>query len=532
MKNIATIVFILLNFSLFDQIEAQHVFDIFRNQAKKHVSNLEGIAVDQTLDTLASKTNLMYYFGSNESQLLQINHDQQFNKFGVVRFGHVMSASDGTLIHDIFRTNHSRLQHQLEEGRVSNNLSVTYFTDGRKLNGGLLSDSLFQFTSLDQEFLPVNLSDNSSNYKRFNVRDTLLVRVHDRWFLSGLLDYSHVDRNYQGNGILDSTFYDTVYLSDGPFVDYFRNRNLKYGVGTRFVDSSMTLDVTAFVNNDYFYNLIRRNWYGAGASVRLGVMLGKTQLKTLAEYHFSGYRKSGCSASISLNAPVDSLNRLKVEFSSTLLPVEYNLLAYSGNHFVWNMENMTFPWTNTLNVAYNDSVRKLDVVIGGMYAQNYFFFDTSMVASQVESAHFASLSLRKRFSLRNLYFPIRLTTNFGQSEQIRLPTINATAGVFVGMRLFKANLKVDFGAQCNWFSKYFANQFEPSTGNVYLQNNSEIGAFPFVDLMLRSTVKNASFYVMMTHVNENLTGRNYYIRPNYLELASRFIFGINWQFLN
>jgi hypothetical protein len=522
----------VLSFSLIAQTETQELLDAFRLQSKKYVKDLNEFRTDQALDTFASKTNLMYLFGAGESQILQVHHHQMFRNLGRVKLVNTMSSGAGSLSHDNFRTSKSSLLHELDKGRVKNDLEISYFTDGRKLNGGLLNDSSFLFSDLGQEFLPVSLVDNSSNAKRLLLNEALSFRLTERMGLITSIDYSHTDRNYSGNGIADSAFYDTIYFTEGQSVDYFRNRNVKIGLGAEYIDSTFRMSVEMFSDNDYFYNRSKREWQGIGAGLSMLVKAGKTLYRMDGEYYFSGYRKQGFAVELTANTSVDSLNTLMFRAESRLLPPAYNELAYAGNHYVWNSVLSKYPWRNELNIEYADTAREFRASLEGMYTKDYYYFDTSMIGTQTKSAHFTNVSLFKTFSIWNIKIPLKVSANLIQSKEIRLPLINATAGLFVGMTVFKANLKLDLGAQCNWFSKYYANRFEPSTGMVYLQDDVEIGNFPFIDVVLRSTVKNASFYFMLIHVNENITGRNYYVRPNYLELGSRFIFGINWQFLN
>ena len=532
MKTLISIGLIVLNFSLIAQTDTQELLNAFRLQSKKYVKDLREFRTDQELDTFASKTNLLYLFGTDESQILQVNHHQQFRNLGRVKLAHTMSSGDGSLSHDNFRTSKSSILHELDKGKIKNDLKISYFTDGRKLNGGLLNDSSFLYSDLSQEFLPIGLADNSSNAKRLLLTDTFRFRLSDRLGVITSMDYSHTDRNYSGNGIADSAFYDTVYFTEGQSVDYFRNRHVKIGIGAEYIDSTFRMNAEVFSDNDYFYNRLKREWQGIGAGFSMMYRTGRTLYRMDGEYYFSGYRKEGFAVELTANASIDSLNTLMIRAGSCLLPPVYNELSYAGNHYVWNSVLSNYPWRNEFNIEYADTAHEFRASLEGMYTKDYYYFDTNMIASQTTKAHFTNVSLFKTFSIWNIKIPLKVSTNLIQSKEVRLPLVNATAGLFVGMRVFKANLRLDLGAQCNWFSKYYANRFEPSTGIVYLQDDVEIGNFPFIDLVLRSTVKNASFYFMLIHVNENLTGRNYYVRPNYLELGSRFIFGINWQFLN
>ena len=188
----------MLNFSLIAQTDTQELLNAFRLQSKKYVKDLREFRTDQELDTFASKTNLLYLFGTDESQILQVNHHQLFRNLGRVKLAHTMSSGDGSLSHDNFRTSKSSILHELDKGKIKNDLKISYFTDGRKLNGGLLNDSSFLYSDLSQEFLPIGLADNSSNGKRLLLNDAFSFRLSERVGLITSIDYSHTDRNYSG----------------------------------------------------------------------------------------------------------------------------------------------------------------------------------------------------------------------------------------------------------------------------------------------------------------------------------------------
>ena len=123
------------------------------------------------------------------------------------------------------------------------------------------------------------------------------------------------------------------------------------------------------------------------------------------------------------------------------------------------------------------------------------------------------------------------TTNF-TTKNIRIPNNILGAEITQGFDLFKGNLKVELGGKVNWYSSYFANAYEPSTGVGYNQNHTEIGNYPMVDLYVNNRIKKASIFIMVTHLNQNWTGRKYFSAPGYPLYGRRIWFGVNWQFVN
>ena len=83
-----------------------------------------------------------------------------------------------------------------------------------------------------------------------------------------------------------------------------------------------------------------------------------------------------------------------------------------------------------------------------------------------------------------------------------------------------------------YFTKYYADAYMPATRTFYLQNEVQIGNFPFIDLALALKVKKAHIYV--AYSNMFLLTRNYnsFIAPHYPMRDSRIFIGINWRLFN
>ncbi|MDC3336668.1 putative porin [Flavobacteriales bacterium] len=532
MRNLATISFILIVVNSFGQSESQKLCDLGRSQSKKVVTNINSASLVAPIDTATSITEMLYLFGAQESQILEVNHQQRFKSIGTVVLKHLMTSGNGSLLYDNFRTVQSSISSTINRDKLNSQVSLEYFKDGRSLNGGVKNDSAFTNTALSQDFLEVNLSNNSSSYSHFLFKQDLSWLITRKLWLVPSIEYINEDRNYSGNGNSDSSFFSNVYYHENQSVDYYRWRRVNASIGTEIRDSTYQISASITSNNDYYMNRDKLNWLGLGANLTFNRIKATNSLHVKGEYHFSGYRKGGYKAQVRTDFFIDTSHRITADFSTSLLPPKIYQIQYYGNHYKWNYNAIHYPWMNSLGILYHHNRFNFQVNISGTTIKDYFYFDTNMVASQVNNAHFASANIKKDFALGRFKFPVKTTFNFGQSSEIRLPETSVTGGIFVSLKVFKAKLKLDLGGQCNWFSNYFANRFEPSTGITYLQNDKLIGNYPFVDISVSSSIKGASFYFMALHVNENLTGRNYYTRPDYLEIGSRFIFGVKWRFIN
>jgi hypothetical protein len=86
------------------------------------------------------------------------------------------------------------------------------------------------------------------------------------------------------------------------------------------------------------------------------------------------------------------------------------------------------------------------------------------------------------------------------------------------------------GFTFTWFSSYFADAYMPALRSFYLQNEKEIGNYPFLDVYLALKVKRARIFVKYTNVFGLTQDFNYYTTPHYPMLDPRFYLGVSWRF--
>jgi hypothetical protein len=86
------------------------------------------------------------------------------------------------------------------------------------------------------------------------------------------------------------------------------------------------------------------------------------------------------------------------------------------------------------------------------------------------------------------------------------------------------------GITVNYFTKYYANDYNPIIGEFFVQKNKQIGDFPMLDFFVNARVKQTRIYLKAEHFNSAFTGNKYYSAPNlpYHDFMIRF--GLVWNF--
>ncbi len=88
------------------------------------------------------------------------------------------------------------------------------------------------------------------------------------------------------------------------------------------------------------------------------------------------------------------------------------------------------------------------------------------------------------------------------------------------------------GIVLNYFSSYFANDYNAVTSEFFVQSQKKIGNYPNLDFFLNAKIQRARIFVKLEHFNASLTGANYYSAPTtpYRDMHIRF--GLVWDFFN
>ena len=91
---------------------------------------------------------------------------------------------------------------------------------------------------------------------------------------------------------------------------------------------------------------------------------------------------------------------------------------------------------------------------------------------------------------------------------------------------------IQTGIVFNYFTKYYANDYNPLLGEFYVQNEKKIGAFPMFDFFINAKVRQARLFLKAEHFNSSFTGYNFYTAPNYPYRDFIVRFGIVWNFFS
>ncbi len=124
-----------------------------------------------------------------------------------------------------------------------------------------------------------------------------------------------------------------------------------------------------------------------------------------------------------------------------------------------------------------------------------------------------------------------LYQNVDQSSPIvNVPQLTTRNTLYFTDYVFKKAMLLQMGVTANYFTKYYANDYNPLLGEFYVQNETKIGAFPLLDFFVNARIRQTRLFLKAEHFNSSMSGYNYYSSPNYPYRDFMIRFGLEWNF--
>lgn len=210
----------------------------------------------------------------------------------------------------------------------------------------------------------------------------------------------------------------------------------------------------------------------------------------------------------------------------------YLMNHYVSNHFIWEND---FGKTRRLRLGGELDIpfSRTNLNIGVENVQNHIYFnDESLPVQHKGSVQVFSATLNQNFKLGILNWRNRLTYQTSSEESvISIPKFAVYSNLYILFKVAKV-LDVQLGVDCNYYTKYYAPGYQPATMEFYNQREIKVGNYPFMNAYINMKLSKARFYVLFTHVNQGLTGKNYFAMPHYPMNPRRFLMGVSVDFAN
>lgn len=168
--------------------------------------------------------------------------------------------------------------------------------------------------------------------------------------------------------------------------------------------------------------------------------------------------------------------------------------------------------------------------------KNYVYYNSNSIASQHSSTvDYLKIKVSNefkfgKFALNNTIMYQKLARG---NDVFRVPEFVTRNTLYFESYLFKGNpLLAQVGISFKYFTKYYANDFNPVLNEFYIQNHTQIGNYPTFDVFVNGEVRRTRIYFKVENVTADLTGRNYFATPNNPARDLSIRLGLVWNFWN
>lgn len=545
--------------SLFFVPELYYGYDLYPRAYRLYQRSGKDVQFRQPLSPI---TEISYLMGSKREQHLRVNFSRLVAPRTVVGMDYGLINSPGYYKNHLAdQTNVTfTARHQTQNQRYG--AAVWYFHNKltNRENGGIVSDSIFEnLLETDRRLYGVKLQDAQNRMKMSGLGfEQYFILLPD--VLHARTDSLQRKRSFQLGRITHRFEYlrnQWIYSERSPLENFYK----PYDV---VLDSVRTYDSTyqsAIINKIQWSSLgYRLHQTPPPLHLYAGIeLVNVLQSDSLSSYSYFQLNPYG---GINLNL----LNSLFIEGKLKLVSGNwaggdiylegavkqylgtttrnlgnlYGLIMlanqspswfhqrYFSNHFRW--EN---SFLNTRFLRLEGGYHFKGISTGAVYnlIDRPVYMSTQGRPKQSDSTlNVLQLYTKIDLTMGKFSFVGRLAWQYADNDSlIRLPALLARARLLYTFEAIKNIATFQAGIEASYHSKYYADAWMPALRSFYLQNQKQVGNYPYIDAHLALKLKKARIFFQATNLF-SLTGNHYYFTtPTYPMRDLRFVLGVNWR---
>ena len=205
--------------------------------------------------------------------------------------------------------------------------------------------------------------------------------------------------------------------------------------------------------------------------------------------------------------------------------------SYTSNHFRWENDFKASTYL-TFDLRYN--YMSYCIGLKQTTISNLIYFGTDARPTQsndmfsIREAYLSFYQNLWRFEFEG-FASLQKSRN---EEVMHLPLLLGQLKIGYSQPIFHKVATLHPSITVRYFTKYYADAYMPATRTFYLQNEVEIGNFPFIDLAISLKVKKAHIFFVYSNMFLLTGNYNSFIAPHYPMRDSKIFIGINWRLFN
>lgn len=251
------------------------------------------------------------------------------------------------------------------------------------------------------------------------------------------------------------------------------------------------------------------------------------------KYYLLGYNQNNFNLNATFSRKLGGMTDLGLRGSFELARPNYFTNRYSSSFFRW--ENDFSSMLRIKGEAFIQSEEKeTDIRLGAAYISNYIYWDTlALPQAYNKDLLVISAHMSKHFMLKGWNSDNRLLLQYTTAREVlNLPLAVIYSSNYWKQSLFKGALVADLGFDLYFTSKYKASGYMPATGIFHLQNDTDLGLYPFVDVFLAFEIKTTRIFVAYNNVLQSVgfAGNDFFTANPYPMKPRHFRLGLTWYF--
>lgn len=344
---------------------------------------------------------------------------------------------------------------------------------------------------------------------------------------------------YVTSNLNDQTRFNTFFNQFG--VDWSHKVFGKFFVFTEIINYNYFYNKVLFLNSEVIPNGLNEQFNTLGAQYEFKLknfQLDSKLIRSISVQNITDFEAN-------LNYKIDSVQHIKASIQLKSKQVDFQKRLFQSDYISYN-------WRNSFN---NEKINSISIStknkwINGLIQVNnfndytYFSNDADLsentqfqqiVATPKQynkSINHVLIQANKEFYVGKLGFDNSIIyQEVGQDDLIlNVPKFVFRQSTFYSNHFFKKALYLQTGFIVNYFSSYYANDYNPVIGDFMIQSNKEIGNYPVVDVFLNAKIQTFRVYLKYEHINALFSKNYYYAAPNQPFRDSIIRFGVTWDF--
>ena len=409
-----------------------------------------------------------------------------------------------------------------------------YLTDAKSFLKGkrVFLDHLFRVNSnkgsnnlyVSHQF---NYENKYFEYNQATVQSSVggrtVYRFGDSYKTSGINDQTHYNKTYNKVGLIyeNTTLGKFQFYADDFFSNFYYNQILI--LDDKTVPSSLSRRINSIAGQ---YDYQKNKWTGKFLFTRSVTNQSLSNMEAKLQYELNDETQ--------LSFQYQNINKLAND--------NYNLYQSSYVNYNWSNDfknekinsiivNANSPWVD-VSVQYstlNDHLYFADVSTPDQIALRQQIIAPAQYANTINYLSVKASNEFKfgKFALDNTF----LYQKADQSNAIlNVPEFLTRNTLYFSQEMFRKALFLQTGVTFNYFTNYYANEYNPVIAEFFVQNNKEIGNFTNFDFFINAKIQRTRIYLIAEHFNSSFSGNNFYSSPNnpYRDFMIRF--GLVWNF--